>query len=179
MDTAKIKQELIKRHGIEKFEQSRRITSLELFNWERNFHVQFSQAFKQYLTEFGLLGFDHSFYTCLSDPEFYEVFLAPDFMDLLLDEGFTAKEIKYLDYHFRTDHFTNPDTVQKIYESLERDKNCFDVGVYVFDDTYNCQELIMLTGDHTDYRVRLTVKTIDDIIFNDYVPIDKFYNGID
>lgn len=155
-------------------DNSKKMSIPELFFLESKFNISYPILFKNYLSEIGLFQFDHSFYKCINDIEYYKYFINKDFISLLLNEGFGENEINGIDYDIITDKFIYPHKVQDIYELLNNDKDCIDIGVYLFDDTYNCTELLMLTGMYENYIVKESISSISDIKFYSYKAIEIF-----
>lgn len=158
-----IKKVLKENYSMQQIHGSQKISSPEIFAWETKFQVNFSNNLKRYFQEIGIFQFDWSFYECLDSEMFYVHFLTDDFIDILKNEGVPYDEIKVFesDYNFKSkcfDYAISDEwtiTVNKIYEDLGKDDSCLEIGVCLFDDTYNCSSYLMLTGKNKDYIVNV------------------------
>ncbi|MGD1318591.1 hypothetical protein [Chryseobacterium sp. 2R14A] len=150
----KIKNSISETYLKEQINNSKKISSSEIFNWETKYQIDFPINFKQYLQEIGLFQFDYSFYECLNSDDFYFAFLTDDFINILKSEGIPEDEIENAknNYNFKNQSFDSTvseewtGSIDKIYNSLGKDEFCIEIGVCLFNDTYNCYHYLMLTG---------------------------------
>ena len=156
-----IKKVLKENYSPQQIHSSQKISSSEIFAWETKLQINFSNNLKRYFQEIGIFQFDWSFYKCLDSEMFYVHFLTDDFINILRKQGVPDCEraVFESDYNFKNQNFDYAISdewtiiVNKIYKDLGKDDSCLEIGVCLFDDTYNCSSYLMLTGKNKDYIV--------------------------